>query len=322
MGLILKTAAFIIGCLAAFYVLYAYLTRFERLVAARLALRGEARYGVAWPLVDTARALAKPDPASPSVRGRVRLAAALLTFLLGLVAWFAVVVAPACAQWSWASLCRVPWMTTDLLAPAVLSVLGSLSCLLQDWPWPTGARAEGPGFRVALQGQRYLLAGVLALAGVFVLSGTTRLAALAAAPRPWIVYQPLGMALAAVSLLLASQRLPIPPLAPEQAPLVGFHMQHGGRTWAWLHLAEGVQLWAVAGLLAVVYLAGPAGPGADGLHWLVLKSALVAVGLVWLKHRWLSARAWRMGHDLWKLLMLLGLANTLLTAALAAALVG
>lgn len=315
-------AVFAGGCLAALYALYAYGVRFERQVVARMGLRGDARLGAAWPLVDAARALLKPDPPSARGGGRLRLMAAWVTLLTSLFAWFVVAVAPGCAQWHWASLCRLPWALSDMLTPLALCALGALLCALQDAPRSAESETSGAGSRIALQGLRYKLAGMVALGGVYVLSGTTRLGALAAAPRPWIIYQPLGMALAAVSLLMAAPRLPAPPLPPEQAPWAAFHLQHGGRTWALLHLAEGVQVLSAAGLLAMVYLAGTAGPGADGLHWLALKMVLVALSLLWLKHRWLSERAWRMGEGLWRLMMLLGMANLVLTAALAAALRG
>ncbi|MHB1295430.1 MAG: NADH-quinone oxidoreductase subunit H [Anaerolineae bacterium] len=288
-----------VAALVGLYAAYAYLLRFERLVLGRLGLRGDARWGVVWPLVVALRALCKPV-ALPSGWKRVAAIAGPL-FSAG---------APLGA---FMLLCRgalVGGLALIVLAPAGV-LLGGLGSLGQE----SGRRA----LRTAASAWMYALPVLLALGGTCMLAGAADLGALQEGQRdalPFLVYQPLGVLVMGLAAVLGSRYLAVQSPELGAALMVDFHLQYAGWTYALYHWAGYLHVMALSTLMALAYLGGAAGPGGDGLHWLVLKSALVATALLWFRQVWAYPRGAQLGRRLWVLLVAIAAGNLLLTAAL------
>lgn len=303
----------------ALLIAYAYLVRFERRVLARPRIGGgRSGWGPLWPLVDVLCALVKAPLATPPKKPGYRLAP-LLTLIAQVLA---IAMLPLGTN-----------PTNPLAASLDFAHLdhGWLAAYLSQWAGVGGlllwAHASGNAairYHIALQGRRdvaYGLAGLLALAGASVLTNTYDLHAIVEAQRegfPLVVYQPLGMALVAVSCITMGRRTPMASIDSRHETLVDFHVQHMGNPMALFHWADYTRLLFLGGLISTVYLGGWIGPWADGPHWLALKSLMVTMGLLLLRHRWLIPHAERIERIAWPILMWLGIANTLLTAALIA----
>jgi len=292
------------------FISYAYLLRLERRSLARLPLRGERRWGALWPLADGVRALGKRTTA-PSSR-RWALLGPLVGLGLALAALCLLPVGPDYAvggsRW-WAALSSYD---PDLLS---LTLLGLLSALA---PWLMGLLSGQTGVRegglaAAWRAVVYSVPALLALAGAVLVSGEFTVNGLVRWQidgRPLVLYQPLGLGLFALSSVLAARRLPAGDDVPQPA-LLDFHLQHAGSAWALAHLVEYLTLFYSSAVIVRVYLAGWDGD----LPGLVLKVLGVMLALLWVRQCWYRAWRQRLEPHIWRLLMVLGAANAVVTAA-------
>jgi NADH-quinone oxidoreductase subunit H len=308
----------VLAALVALYVVYAYLLRLERLLIQRLPLHGNPKWGLLWPLVDVARALARRNLFPSGAWRPLYLAAPFLALGATLEALAVVPAGPTITVLG-GRLARDPAvLDLFLLMILVLDWLSLLCLLLGAW----SARLDylwEEGCRVARAGLGYSLPALLALGGAVMLSGSPGLAEMVhaqCATLPYVCYQPLGLLTFALSALLGSRRLPLRLPGGENALLGDFHLQHAGSVPAIYHLTEYLHLLLVGTLIATVYLAGWCGPWRDGPHWLVLKALAVTVILLWLRDGWLARRVQQLGERTWRILMSLAVLNLLLTGVI------
>jgi len=308
----------VLAAIVALYILYAYLSRFERRIIGRLALRGGPKWGLLWPLADVARALLKRTILPPEAWRPLYYAAPLLTLGATLEALAVVPAGPTITVLGGRLASDPAALDLTLLLIVALNWLALLSLLLGAW----SARVDylwEESCRVARAGLGYSLPALLALGGVVMLAGSLGLGEIVraqCAALPYVVYQPLGLLSFALSALLGSRRLPLRLPGGKDPLLSDFHLQHAGGVLALYHLAEYLHLLLVGALIATVYLAGWCGPWRAGPHWLLLKALAVTVILLWLRNGWLARRAEQLGRRAWRVLMLLAILNTLLTAAI------
>jgi NADH-quinone oxidoreductase subunit H len=307
---------FLVGVVG-LYVICAYLLRFERQVIARLGLHGDERWGVLWPLVDLARALTKEGATLTAVPSFLCLVAPLLTLGASMAALATIPLGSFVIRGREIVL-GVGDLPFGLWFPFVLDWIALLGPLwsARCCPWPyLRHESEEMVFRALL----YSAPSLLSLGGVVVLSSSFSLQEIVVSQNrglPYIGYQPLGLSVFALSALLGGRRLPYR-LPKGQDPVLGdFHIQHAGSVEAIYHLAQYLHLLLVGALISTVYLAGWWGPWHAGPHWLMAKTILVTIGLLWARHRLLPRLRERWGDGMWRLCSLLALFNTLLTVLL------
>ena len=265
--------------------IYAYLVRIERRVIGGLQLRGQARWGILWPVVDTVRALVKPTAGGirPGARRFIGQGFAFGATLAALL-----LLSPGTAD-AWTSTCLWgPEVGPRTSLPVLfifnwLPLLGMLLALDERAP-----RLYGRNEQALHQSLAYALPAMLAALGPVLLSDTLYLRDLVeqqCAGQPLALQQPLGFAVFALSLF-ASRHLPSRETEggyPEDPLLVDFHLQHASRVAAFDHLIDYFHLLFVSTSSAVLYLGGGCGPWRNGLHWLLLKSLMLALLLLWLR---------------------------------------
>jgi NADH-quinone oxidoreductase subunit H len=285
------------------WLVYAYMLRLERQMVGGLRLRGDARWGLLWPIVDSIRALGKKS-SLPGMRPALAWGGA--AFALGM----------ECL-----TLALLPWQRDDgigfmlLLAVNSSALLGILVSARGAGSPPLWQESQ----RLVRQALGFTVPALLALAGAFLLARTLALGDLVEQQRlalPYALYQPLGLAVFAVAALLGARRLPLPQSPEADALLVDFHWQHSGGLAALLHMAEYVHLLVIGGIIAVVYLGGGEGPWLPSPMWLGLKTFWVTAALLWLRSRWLNRRAaWFQAHG-WGALCGIALLNVIVTIAI------
>ena len=328
----------LLGLITVLYVGYAYLVRFERRVIGRLSLGGDHRWGPLWPLVDVTRALFKPNIVSDRAHRILYLASPMLTLSATVMAFALVPLGPSGSSHGGELSFGITDLDGSLLIALCLGWFALLGILLAGWAsgraylWREGCRAVSLAWV-------YSLPALFALGGAIMLSGSLSLERIAQAQAshsgaqashsgaqglPYIVYQPLGLLVFALSLLAGGRRLPYRPPdgagARHAAPLLlsDFHLQHAGGVLALYHFAEYLHLFLISALTSTVYLAGWRGPWLDGPHWLAVKTLVVAGLLLWVRDSWLARQRQRLGNRLWGILMCLATLNTLLTGAILA----
>lgn len=166
------------------------------------------------------------------------------------------------------------------------------------------------------QALAYSLPAAVSLVGAVALAGSSDIGDIVQAQcngLPYVVYQPLGLLLLALSLLAGVRRLPSRLAEGEDETAVHLHLHQRRGARALFHASDYVHLLLVSALIATTYLAGPCGPGPDGLHWLALKTLVVAILLIWLRGGWLAHRGRWLREGGWAALTLLAAVNALLT---------
>jgi NADH-quinone oxidoreductase subunit H len=307
---------FLVGVVG-LYVTYAYLLHFERQIIARLGLHGDERWGILWPLVDVARALTKEGATLGVVPSFLCLGAPLLTLGASMAAMATIPLGSLVIRGEEivlgvGDLPLGPWLPFVMDWIALLGPLWSARCC----PWPYLRRETE---EMVSQALLYSVPTLLSLGGVIALSGSFSLQQIVFSQRhslPYVVYQPLGLCVFALSALLGGRRLPYRLPRGRKPALDDFHIQHAGSVEAIYHLAQYLHLLLVGALISTLYLAGWWAPWGAGPHALVAKTILVTLGLLWLRNRLLPPLCKRWGGGMWRLCTLLALFNTLLTVLL------
>lgn len=292
----------------ALYVLYVYLVWLERCIIARLASSGDPRWGALGPLASALRALRRRGLLPSTVRRGAVMAGAVVSLAATLSALLLIPTAPPEAL-------RGPLSAGVNLGWVVALWVLSSATLLLGACCSRNAYLRAEGRRAAVQAWGYAVPALLAGAGVALLSGTATLEGVLRAQRlgwPWVVHQPLGAAVFALSLLVASRRLPYALPGATDTLLGEFHLQHSGTALALYHWAEYGALLLASALASTLYLGGTSGPVVSGAGWLLLKTVVVSLALLWLRRRWLAPRQQRWGARLWWGLMALAAMNTAL----------
>ncbi|MBC7235162.1 MAG: NADH-quinone oxidoreductase subunit H [Chloroflexi bacterium] len=259
------------------FLFYAYLASFSRLANGWPRARRYLRRSILTPALLAAKAMIKPSLVPGGARRFLYLSAPILAAVAQIAALMAL---PWHREGS-------PFLRDQApLAPAfVLSGLSLLGAGLGGW-----ASGREPVWRAAsemvLRGWLMLLAGALALAGPAALAETWDVFGLAAAQKagwPFLVYQPLGLYVFTVSMLLSSIRAPQTDLRRWDWLGGDFHLQHGGSVSALYHFAEHVHVLLAGSLISLIYLGGWRGPWAEGTHWTLAKAIAVTGLLEWLR---------------------------------------
>jgi NADH-quinone oxidoreductase subunit H len=170
--------------------------------------------------------------------------------------------------------------------------------------------------RTAAQLLSYELPLVLSATSVAMAAGTLNLSAISAAWQPWwLIWQ----APAAVVFLIAGvaelQRPPFDMPIADAELVLGAYTEYGGLRFAFFLLAEYAGIVVFSGLFAVLFLGGPAGPfaGTVGWLWTLLKAAVVALLVIWVRVAWPRLREDQLQSLAWLVLVPVALAQLAVT---------
>jgi NADH-quinone oxidoreductase subunit H len=212
------------------------------------------------------------------------------------------------------------WVAADLdagllfvLAASTVAVLGTL---MAGWSSANKYALLG-SMRAAAQLLAYELPLVLAAASVAMAAGTLSLIGIADAWQWWwLIWQAPAAVIFLVSGLAEVQRPPFDmPLADSEL-VVGPYTEYTGLRFALFLLAEYAGIVVLSALTAVLFLGGWHGPFSDTLGplWTLLKTGLIAFGVIWVRVAWPRLREDQLQRLAWGVLVPVGLAQLLLTA--------
>jgi NADH-quinone oxidoreductase subunit H len=235
---------------------------------------------------------------------RLAPAVALVPYLVALA------VIPWSATWIAAD---VPAGLLFVLAVTSVGVLGSLMA-----GWGSGNKyALLGGMRAAAQLVSYELPLVLAAASVALAAGTLSLPGIVEQWRWWWVLWQLPGALVFLAAAVAElQRPPFDSPVADAEVVFGPYTEYSGLRFALFLLAEYAGIVVLSLLFAVLFLGGWSGPWSDvlGPLWTLLKAALVAVVIIWLRVSWPRVREDQLQRLAWLVLLPAALVQVGLTA--------
>jgi NADH-quinone oxidoreductase subunit H len=201
----------------------------------------------------------------------------------------------------------------------VLAVMGVgvLGSLMGGWASGNKYSLLG-GLRTAAQLMAYELPFVLAAASVAMAAGTLSLPGIVEAWQPWwIAWQGIGAVVFFVAGLAELQRPPFDMPVADSEIIFGAYTEYTGLRFAFFLLAEYAGIVLLSALTAVLFLGGWHGPFEDALGWLwtLLKTALLAVVVIWLRVAFPRLREDQLQRLAWQWLVPLALVQLALTGA-------
>lgn len=194
--------------------------------------------------------------------------------------------------------------------------VGVLGSLMAGWASANKFSLLG-GLRTAAQLLAYELPMLLAAASVAMAAGTVSLPGILHAFHWWwLPWQIVGAVVFFVAGLAELQRPPFDMPVADSEIIFGAYTEYTGLRFALFLLAEYAGIIVLCGLTTVLFLGGWHGPwGADGLGWLwtLLKTAILAFVVIWLRVTYPRLREDQLQKLSWTLLVPLSLAQIALT---------
>ncbi|MEV6775147.1 complex I subunit 1/NuoH family protein [Streptomyces syringium] len=203
----------------------------------------------------------------------------------------------------------------------VLAVLGIgvLGSLMAGWASANKFSLLG-GLRTAAQLMAYELPMLLAAASVAMAAGTLSLPGILEAFHWWWVpWQIVGGVVFFTAGLAELQRPPFDMPVADSEIIFGAYTEYTGLRFALFLFAEFVGIVVLCALTTVLFLGGWHGPfGADGLGpvWTLLKTALLAFVVIWLRVSYPRLREDQLQKLAWTVLIPLALAQIALTGVI------
>ncbi|MFV0460412.1 MAG: complex I subunit 1/NuoH family protein [Actinomycetales bacterium] len=207
-------------------------------------------------------------------------------------------------------------LDAGLLFVLAASAVGVLGTLMGGWASGNKYSMLG-GLRTAAQLLSYELPLVLAATSVAMAAGSLDLIVIAESWHWWWLF---WQAPAAIVFLVAGvaelQRPPFDMPIADAELVLGPYTEYGGLRFAFFLLAEYAGIVLFSALFAVLFLGGWAGPFSEALGWLwtLLKGALVAFVILWIRVAWPRLRADQLQSLAWLVLVPVALAQLVLTA--------
>jgi NADH-quinone oxidoreductase subunit H len=214
------------------------------------------------------------------------------------------------------------WVGVDvevglLVVLAVMGV-GVLGSLMGGWASGNKYSLLG-GLRTAAQLMAYELPFVLTAASVAMAAGTLSLPGIVEAWQPWwIAWQGIGAVVFFVAGLAELQRPPFDMPVADSEIIFGAYTEYTGLRFAFFLLAEYAGIVLLSALTAVLFLGGWHGPAEDTLGWLwtLLKIAVLAVVVIWLRVAFPRLREDQLQRLAWQWLVPLALVQLAVTGVI------
>jgi len=199
----------------------------------------------------------------------------------------------------------------------VLAVMGVgvLGSLMGGWASANKFSLLG-GLRTAAQLLAYELPLLLAAASVAMAAGTLSLPGILEAFQWWWVpWQIVGALVFFTAGLAELQRPPFDAPVADSEIIFGAYTEYTGLRFALFLLAEYAGIVVLCALTTVLFLGGWHGPYASDLGWLwtLLKTAVLAFGVIWLRVSYPRLRADQIQRFAWTVLVPLALFQIALT---------
>lgn len=307
----------VVSVLAAFLVLPLLVGQTEHKVMAHMQGRLGPMYaggfhGWAQLVADGVKFIQKEDitPAAADRRVfRLAPAVALVPYLVALTA------IPLADGWVAADL------DAGLLFVLAASAVGVLGTLMAGWSSANKFALLG-GLRTAAQLLSYELPIVLAASSVAIAAGTLNLSGIIVQWQWWwLVWQAPALVCFVVAGVAELQRPPFDMPVADSEIVFGPYTEYTGIRFAFFLLSEYAGIVLIAALTAVLFLGGWKGPYDDQLGWLwmLAKTAVVAVGILWVRIAWPRLREDQLQRLAWLVLVPLVLAQLAITSVVVVA---
>lgn len=207
----------------------------------------------------------------------------------------------------------------SVIAVLAATGVGALGTLMAGWASANKYALIG-AMRSAAQLVSYELPLVLTVASVAMAAGTLSLGVVVEQWHPlWLLWQLPGALVFLVAAVAELQRPPFDAPIADSEVVMGPWTEYSGLRFAFFMLAEYAGIVVMSLLFAVLYLGGWRGVGVDavpalGVGWMLLKAAVVAFVIIWVRVSWPRLREDQLQQLAWARLVPIALAQLAITA--------
>ena len=166
------------------------------------------------------------------------------------------------------------------------------------------------GMRAIAQSVSYEVPLVMAGLVPVIFAGSMKVSDIVAyqAQHHWLAVWPTFIGLPAfvlflLSMLAESNRIPFDIPEAESELVAGVTTEYTGMKFALFYMAEYVHTLVASAIGSALFLGGWDGPGAPGLHWMIIKTLGLFVFVYWLRWTLLRFRSDQLMHLCWKWLV-------------------
>ena len=300
---------------------FAYMTLFERKVAARIQIRyGPNRvgpFGLLQPLADGIKLFFKEDVMPLGADRWVYLLAPSISVIVALVAFAVIPIGPPIEIGGRLIPLYLSDASIGILFVLAIGSLGVYGIALAGWSSNNKYSLLG-GIRASAQMISYELSLGLSILGVVMIVGSLNLSAIVEnQTEHWHIFlQPFGFLLYFISGLAETNRAPFDLPEAETELVAGYHTEYSGMKFALFFMAEYINMITVSAVATTLFLGGYKGPFGllDGVWWFVIKVIALLFVYVWVRATLPRLRYDRLMNFGWRVLLPLALLNVFATA--------
>ena len=305
----------VLGLLAMFIslsVVVLSLTWLERKVLGRLQRRlGPTRsgpMGIMQPLADALKLILKEDIVPSSAERTIFWAAPLIVIVSAFMIW---VTIPGTQD------AVVKNLDLGLFYIIAFAVIGILGLVLAGWGSANKYGHLG-GLRAAAQLISYEIPIIMVVISVAMLAQSLDIREIVAGQSdyPYFVVQPLGLAIFFIAGLAEVGRTPFDIYFAESEIVGGPFVEYSGAHWSVFFLAEYINTFAIAALVALLFVGGWSGPwlsGNWGIIWFLAKAYGVILLIFWVRGTFPRLRIDQLMAFAWKVLVPLSFLTVVIT---------
>jgi NADH-quinone oxidoreductase subunit H len=306
----------VLGLLAMFVALSVVvlsLTWLERKVLGRLQRRlGPTRtgpMGLLQPIADAIKLILKEDIIPSSSERVIFWAAPLIVIISAFMIW---VTIPGTHD------AVVKNLDLGLFYIIAFAVVGILGLVLAGWGSANKYGTLG-GLRAAAQLISYEIPVIMVLVSVAMLAQSLDIREVVdgQSSYPYVLIQPLGLAIFFIAGLAEVGRTPFDIYFAESEIVGGPFIEYSGAHWSVFFLAEYINTFAIAALVALLFFGGWAGPwlsGNWGIIWFLLKAYGVILVIFWIRGTLPRLRIDQLMAFAWKVMVPLSFLTIIMTA--------
>ena len=195
------------------------------------------------------------------------------------------------------------------------AVIGILGLVLAGWGSANKYGILG-GLRSAAQLISYEIPVIMVVVSVAMLAQSLDLRVIVASqnPVPYGLILPLGLVVFFIAGLAEVGRTPFDIYHAESEVVGGPFVEYSGAHWSVFFLAEYINTFAVAALVALLFLGGWSGPFLPGIVWFLIKVYAVILVVFWIRGTFPRLRIDQLMAFAWKVMVPLSFYSIVITA--------
>ena len=303
----------VVGLLAMFTALSVVvlsLVWLERKFLGRLQLRlGPTRtgpMGLMQPLADALKLILKEDIVPDSSDKAIFWVAPVVVVLSAFMIWVTIPGGESLVLRN---------LELGLFYITAFAVIGILGLVLAGWGSANKYGILG-GLRSAAQLISYEIPVIMVVVSVAMLAQSLDLRVIVASqnPVPYGLILPLGLVVFFIAGLAEVGRTPFDIYHAESEVVGGPFVEYSGAHWSVFFLAEYINTFAVAALVALLFLGGWSGPFLPGIIWFLIKVYAVILVVFWIRGTFPRLRIDQLMAFAWKVMVPLSFYSIVITA--------